>query len=191
MSDDIPVALIRRFDRVSGGGRIPYLSASSMLQASRQEDHAYTQIAQSIIANSVNPGQDLQELWRRLAFNLLITNVDDHLQNHGFLHVEHGQWRLAPAFDLNPFPDKDPVLKLWLDEAYGPVDSIEAVIDAAVYFRLNAADVRRVLGDLVAAIEGWKTVAKSPAVGMSDRDIDDFTPAFDNRQMRIAKALLK
>ena len=61
-----------------------------MLQASRQEDHAYTQIAQSIIANSVNPGQDLQELWRRLAFNLLITNVDDHLQNHGFLHVEHG-----------------------------------------------------------------------------------------------------
>ena len=190
MSDDIPVALVRRFDRVSGGGRIPYLSASSMLQASRQEDHAYTQIAQSIIANSVNPGQDLQELWRRLAFNLLITNVDDHLQNHGFLHVEHGQWRLAPAFDLNPFPDKDPVLKLWLDEAYGPVDSIEAVIDAADYFRLNAADVQRVLGDLVTAIEGWKTVAKSPAVGMSDRDIDDFTPAFDNKQMRIAKALL-
>ena len=125
-----------------------------------------------------------------MVFNVLISNVDDHLQNHGFLHVEHGQWRLAPAFDLNPFPDKDPVLKLWLDEAYGPVDSIEAVIDAADYFRLNAADVQRVLGDLVTAIEGWKTVAKSPAVGMSDRDIDDFTPAFDNKQMRIAKALL-
>ena len=112
MSDDIPVALVRRFDRVAGGGRIPYLSAGSMLQASRAEDHAYTEIADVIIARSVDPKHDLEELWRRLVFNLLITNVDDHVQNHGFLHVEHGQWRLAPAFDLNPFPDKDPELKL-------------------------------------------------------------------------------
>lgn len=190
MSDDIPVALIRRFDRLPGG-RIPYLSAGSMMQASRQEDYAYTQIADAIIANSVNPGQDLEELWRRLAFNLLITNVDDHVQNHGFLHVEHGQWRLAPAFDINPFPDKDQELKLWLDEAYGPVDSIEAVVRVAGYFRLDAPDVQRVLGDLYTTIKVWKTVAKSVAVGMSDQDLDDFAPAFDNEQMRIAKTLLK
>ena len=49
----------------------------------------------------------LRQLWRRLAFNLLITHVDDHLQDLGFLHLGRGQWRLAPAFDLNPFPDKD------------------------------------------------------------------------------------
>lgn len=191
MSDDLPVAFIRRFDRVPGGGRIPYLSASSMMQASRQEDHAYTQIADTIIANSVNPGQDLEELWRRLAFNLLITNVDDHAQNHGFLHVAHGQWRLAPAFDINPFPDKDQELKLWLDEAYGPVDSIKAVVGVAGYFRLDAAAAQRVLGDVCAAIDNWKTVAKSAAVGMSDSDLDDFAPAFDNEQMRVAKTLLK
>ncbi|WP_454739969.1 type II toxin-antitoxin system HipA family toxin [Cupriavidus necator] len=191
MSDDLPVALIRRFDRVPGGGRIPYLSAGSMMQASRQEDYAYTQIADTIIANSVNPGQDLEELWRRLAFNLLITNVDDHVQNHGFLHVAHGQWRLAPAFDINPFPDKDQELKLWLDEAYGPVDSIKAVVGVAGYFRLDAAAAQRVLGDVCAAIDNWKTVAKSAAVGMSDSDLDDFAPAFDNEQMRVAKTLLK
>ncbi|MFS8980463.1 type II toxin-antitoxin system HipA family toxin [Cupriavidus necator] len=191
MSDDLPVALIHRFDRVPGGGRIPYLSAGSMMQASRQEDYAYTQIADTIIANSVNPGQDLEELWRRLAFNLLITNVDDHVQNHGFLHVAHGQWRLAPAFDINPFPDKDQELKLWLDEAYGPVDSIKAVVRVAGYFRLDAAAAQRVLGDVCAAIDNWKTVAKSAAVGMSDSDLDDFAPAFDNEQMRVAKTLLK
>lgn len=191
MSEDTPVALIRRFDRVEGGGRIPYLSAGSMMQASRLEDHAYTQIADTIIANSVNPGQDLEELWRRLAFNLLITNVDDHVQNHGFLHVAHGQWRLAPAFDINPFPDKDQELKLWLDEAYGPVDSIEAVVSVAGYFRLDAAAVQRVLGEVCTAIGSWATVAISAAVGMSGHDLEDFAPAFENEQMRIAKTLLK
>jgi serine/threonine-protein kinase HipA len=191
MSDDLPVALIRRFDRVEGGGRIPYLSAGSMMQASRQEDHAYTQIADAIIANSSDPARDLEELWRRLAFNLLITNVDDHVQNHGFLHVEHGFWRLAPAFDINPFPDKDQELKLWLDEAYGPVDSIEAVVDAAGYFRMDDTAAQRVLGEVHHAIRNWVTVAKSPAVGMSDRDLDDFAPAFENLQMDLATSLLK
>jgi serine/threonine-protein kinase HipA len=190
MSDDIPVALVRRFDRVAGD-RIPYLSAGSMLQASRQEDYAYTQIADTIVANGVHPRQDLEELWRRLAFNLLITNVDDHVQNHGFLHVEHGQWRLAPAFDINPFPDKDQELKLWLDESYGPVDSIVEVVRVAGYFRLDTAGVQRVLGEVCTAIQGWKAVAKSAAVGMSDQDTDAFSPAFENKQMRIAKTLLK
>jgi serine/threonine-protein kinase HipA len=190
MSDDIAVALIRRFDRVPGG-RIPYLSAGSMMQASRQDDYAYTQIADAIIANSVDPKRDLEELWRRLAFNLLITNVDDHVQNHGFLHVENGQWRLAPAFDINPFPDKDQELKLWLDESYGPVDSIEAVVRAAGYFRLDGAGVQRVLGNVHKAITDWKSVARLAEIGMSEQDVEDFAPAFENQQMRIAKTLLK
>lgn len=191
LSDDIPVALIRRFDRGEGGGRIPYLSAGSMLQAARQDDHAYTQIADCIIANCVNPNRDLEELWRRLVFNLLITNVDDHLQNHGFLHVEHGLWRLAPAFDINPFPDKDQELKLWLDEASGPVSSIEEVVARANYFRLDSAAAQRVLGEVCSALLDWRSIARSPAVGMSDRDLEDFAPAFENEQLRIAQTLLR
>jgi serine/threonine-protein kinase HipA len=190
MADDIPVALIRRFDRLNGG-RIPYLSAGSMLQVSREGDHAYTEIADAIIAKSIQPSQDLEEIWRRLAFNLLITNVDDHVQNHGFLHVAMGQWRLAPAFDINPFPDKDQELKLWLDESYGPVDSITAVVDRAGYFRLDAAAARRVLGQVYTAVRGWRQVATSAEVGMSPRDLEDFAPAFENEQMRIAETLLR
>ncbi|MFM0054974.1 type II toxin-antitoxin system HipA family toxin [Paraburkholderia phytofirmans] len=189
MSEGIPVALVRRFDRVANGGRIPYLSAGSMLQASRQEEHAYTQIADCIIARCADPKRDLEELWRRLVFNLLITNVDDHVQNHGFLHVEHGQWRLAPAFDINPFPDKDPELRLWLNEDYGPVDSIEAVMNEARYFRLSADEAKRILDEVRNAVSDWKRVAKSAPVGMTDDDLDAFQPAFENEQTKVAAAL--
>jgi serine/threonine-protein kinase HipA len=190
MSEDVPVALVRRFDRAAGGGRIPYLSAGSMLQASRVDDHAYTEIADVIIARCADPARDLKELWRRLVFNLLITNVDDHLQNHGFLHVEHGQWRLAPAFDINPFPDKDQELKLWLTGESGPVDSISDVMNMASYFWLSEDDAKRVLKEVCAAIKNWKAMAKSTPIGMNDDDLDAFAPAFENEQMRIAALLL-
>ncbi len=189
MSEDVPVALVRRFDRAVGGGRIPYLSAGSMLQASRADDHAYTEIADVIITRCADPARDLEELWRRLAFNLLITNVDDHVQNHGFLHVEHGQWRLAPAFDINPFPDKDPELKLWLTGDSGPVESIADVVAMASYFWLSATDAKRVLAEVCTAIQNWKTTAMSAPVGMNRDDLDAFAPAFENEQARIAARL--
>jgi hypothetical protein len=78
------------------------------------------------------PPQDVRQLWRRLVFNLLITNVDDHLQNHGFLHVAHGLWRLAPAFDINPFPDKDRESKTWLSEQDGPITDVQMLLARAV-----------------------------------------------------------
>ena len=172
------------------GGRVPYLPAAAMLQASRQQDHAYTQIAERILTECVNPGQDLAELWRRIVFNLLITNVDDHLQNHGFLHVGHGQWRLAPAFDLNPFPDKDSELKLWLTEDSGPVDNIHAVMAQAAYFRLSPTEALRILGEVYHAVLNWKRIAQSAPVGMTDADIDDFEPAFEHAQIRAAASWL-
>lgn len=191
MSEDIPVALIRRFDRTPSGGRIPYLSAGSMLQATRTEEYAYSQIADVILAHSISPLEDLAELWRRVVFNLLITNVDDHVQNHGFLHVEHGQWRLAPAFDLNPFPDKDQELKLWLDEDYGPVDSIDAVLAKATYFRLSPQQANAILTQVYHTVNNWRALAIRHTVGMDKTDIDAFVPAFENPQMRRAAQLIE
>ena len=77
---EVPVAVIRRFDRDGDDGRIPYQSAASLLQASREEDRSYTEIADAIRSHSHAPIEDMRQLWRRLALNLLITNVDDHLQ---------------------------------------------------------------------------------------------------------------
>jgi len=189
-TEGTPVALIRRFDRTGNAGRIPYLSAASMLQSRRDEDHAYTEIADSIIANCADPERDLAELWRRIVFNLLITNVDDHLHNHGFLHVAHGQWRLAPAFDVNPFPDKAQELKTWLSEETGPVTSIDEVVRVAGSFWLNSMQAKAILSQVYMAIETWRNVARSAVVGMEARDLIDFAPAFEHAQMKHAAKLL-
>ncbi len=189
-AEGAPVALVHRFDRTSTGGRIPYLSAASMLQARRDEDRAYTEIANRIVADCADPERDLIELWRRIAFNLLITNVDDHLHNHGFLHVGHGQWQLAPAFDVNPFPDKDQELKTWLSENTGPVSSIEEVVRVADYFWLKSDQALRILEQVYMAIHGWRDVALNIAVGMLPRDLSDFAPAFEHAQMTRAAKLL-
>ncbi len=133
--DGIPVAIIRRFDRDGADGRIPYQSAASLLQASREEDRSYTEIADVIRSLGHAPTADVQQLWRRLVFNLLITNVDDHLQNHGFLHVEQGLWRLAPAFDVNPFPDKDRESKTGCQKRMGRSPTLRCCWPEARIFR--------------------------------------------------------
>ena len=161
---DVPVAVIRRFDRDDNDGRIPYQSAASLLQASREEERSYTEIADAIRSYGHSPTRDLHQLWRRLVFNLLITNVDDHLQNHGFLHVEHGLWRLAPAFDINPFPDKERESKTWLSEEDGPITDVHMLLARAPYFLLNHAQARSILADVHGAVANWK---KSPLASRS------------------------
>lgn len=188
--DAVPVAVIRRFDRDAADGRIPYQSAASLLQASRQQDHSYTDIADAIRTHGHAPIQDLQQLWRRLVFNLLITNVDDHLQNHGFLHVAHGHWRLAPAFDLNPFPDKDRESKTWLSEQDGPVTGVQMLLARAAYFALDAMQAMAVLAEVHAAVTQWRQTATHPDVGLSAAELDDFAPAFEHEQTDAAAALL-
>ena len=187
---DEPVAVIRRFDRDASDGRIPYQSAASMLQASREDDRSYTEIADAIRSHGHAPTEDVRQLWRRLVLNLLITNVDDHLQNHGFLHVEHGLWRLAPAFDINPFPDKDRESKTWLSEQDGPITDVRMLLARAPYFALDKAQALAVLGEVHAAISDWRRVALSAEVGLRAVDLHDFAPAFEHEQMEAAAALL-
>jgi serine/threonine-protein kinase HipA len=78
--DGVPIAVIRRFDRIAGAGRIPYLSAGSLLQAGRGQDRTYTELLDTLRRVSARPREDAHELWRRLVFNLLITNVDDEMR---------------------------------------------------------------------------------------------------------------
>ena len=93
----------KRFDRF-GDQRIHYASAMTMLGAKDgEEDNCYLEIAEFLSTHSANATEDLQELWRRIAFSQLINNTDDHLRNHGFLLTPKG-WRLAPMFDVNPNP---------------------------------------------------------------------------------------
>lgn len=187
--DDVPVAVIRRFDRDRSGARIPYQSAATLLQASRNDDRSYTEIVDALRASGHDPTPDIQQLWRRLAFNLLITNVDDHLQNHGFLHVDHGLWRLAPAFDLNPFPDKHRESKTWLSEQDGPITDVQMLLARSDYFALGNARALAVLKEVHAAVSSWRQVATSPEVGLRPAELNDFAMAFEHEQMDAVAAL--
>lgn len=180
MAQDQPVAMIRRFDRTPEQNRIPYISAATLLQARRDDEHSYTEIIDVMRAKCENFVDDARQLWRRLVFNHLITNVDDHLQNIGFLYSGNNLWRLSPAFDLNPFPDKDPESKTWLSEDSGPITSIEQLMDQAVRFELSPSQAQAILSEVVAAVRRWKDVATSPEVGLQAHEINDFKPAFES-----------
>ncbi|MEO8837722.1 MAG: type II toxin-antitoxin system HipA family toxin [Herbaspirillum sp.] len=185
------VALIERFDREPGDKRIPYLSAASMLQASREDTHAYTEIVDVMRQRCSNPARDVRELWRRLVFNLLITNTDDHLQNLGFLYAGAGQWRLAPSFDVNPMPGKLRESKTWLTEDAGPINSVHMLLDAAPYFSLTAMEALEILKVVLATVADWKNVALSAEVGLTSAELTVFEDAFEHAVTDEARNLLK
>ena len=178
MVQDQPVSMIRRFDRTPQQNRIPYISGATLLQANRDDEHSYTEIIDVMRFMCEKFAEDARQLWRRLVFNHLITNVDDHLQNIGFLYSGNNQWRLSPAFDLNPFPDKDPESKTWLSEDTGPITSIEQLLSQAFRFELSQPQAQAVLDEVVIAVKRWKEVANQPEVGFQAREIADFKPAF-------------
>ncbi len=186
-SEDKPITLARRFDRV-GPKRRMYISARTLLQVNDDDDHAYTEIVEGIRAHGHSVAADLEELWRRLVYNILITNVDDHLNNHGFLHVVHGKWALSPAFDINPFPDKARVLTTWIDEESGPDASIEVALSAARYFGLRNTRTKEILGEVVRAVGRWKRVAVGPDIRMSTQEVDQFADAFEHPERKTARA---
>lgn len=190
-SDGLPVALIRRFDRTATGKRLMYVSAATLLGADPDEsrEHFYTEIVDAIRIHGADARTDIEELWRRMAFAILITNVDDHLHNHGFLHAHHGQWSLAPAFDLNPFPERVRELKTWISEETGPEATIDALLSVIAYFRIPLARAKEILGEIERAIANWRDEGR--AIGMSHREIEQFADAFEHPQRQAARQAMR
>ena len=177
--NETAVAIIRRFDRADDGGRIPYVSAATMLQSDgRDTVHAYTELVDALLQQGANPIVDIHELWRRLVFNFLICNTDDHLRNTGFLYdVRNHGWRLSPAFDLNPMPGDRRESKTWLTEDSGPIDSQGALMAAAPYFRLEVSEATAIWAQVALAVGSWRLVAKR--LRMRGTDLVDFEAAFE------------
>ena len=186
-SDGVPVALIRRFDRTVNGGRIPYVSAATLLgvDAADSQEHFYTEMVDALRVNGASPQSDIEELWRRMAFFVLITNVDDHLHNHGFLHVNRGQWRLAPAFDINPFPDRVREMKTWISEDTGPAATIEALLSVRPYFQITAERAKEILLKMDHAISRWHETGR--ALGITDKELDQLSEAFEHPEREAAR----
>ena len=155
-----PVALITRFDR-RDGQRIPFLSAMSLLGLEDGDEATYTDIAEAIRSHSSEPTKDLHELWRRIVFSVLIGNLDDHLRNHGFLYDRNDQWRLSPAYDLNPVPRQEKARELttWISEE-GPEADLDLARQAAASFALKPNEAEDIIENVSARLNGWQDIAR-------------------------------
>jgi len=183
------VLLVERFDR-RRLVRIPFLSAMSMLGAADGENHSYLEIVDALRRYGASPKQDQRELWRRVLFSVLISNVDDHLRNHGFLYdLEQQGWRLSPAYDINPVPPdvKAPSLSTSIDERDNEA-SFDLVLSTGEYYGLTAADMRQIVKETVAAVSRWRATAAR--TGISRREIDRMAGAFEHPAADAARAFV-
>jgi len=183
---DRNVLVVDRFDR-QGATRIGYASAMTMLEASDGDQRSYLEIAGVIEEHSVAATADLRQLWRRIAFSILISNTDDHLRNHGFLHERGDSWALSPAFDLNPNPELGPKELSTAIDFSDTHASIDTLMDVAEYFHLNAADAADALTQVTGAVGRWRAVAATH--GLQQTDIDAMEPAFEHAECKRAHAL--
>ena len=145
--------MARRFDRKEGR-RIPYMSVLTALDASDHETRSYLEIAEFLQREGSKVNEDPRQLWRRIVFDILVSNTDDHLRNHGFLREPNG-WRLAPAYDLNPMPTdvKLRVHALAIDEIDGTA-SLDTAFRIAPMFGMAEKDTRALAAQVGVAVEG-------------------------------------
>lgn len=149
----------KRFDREKQD-RIHFASAMTMTgkneELIRDETPSYLDIVEFIQFSGVHIEEDLHQLWRRVVFNILISNTDDHLRNHGFILTNKG-WRLSPAFDLNPSIDKFGLaLNIDMDNNLPDIDLLKSV---GVYFRLGEKEMDIIIDEVKSGISGWNIIA--------------------------------
>ena len=169
--------LVRRFDR-DGMKRIHYASAMTLLGktdgVSAADGVSYLDIASFIKAYGASPKADLVELWKRIVFNMVVSNTDDHLRNHAFLLTPRG-WALSPMFDVNPEPAGSE-LSLNVDETDNRIQ-IELAISVAERFGITKKEAENIAQDIRKTVSGrWKYLAKSN--GLSRGQIGAMAPAF-------------
>lgn len=151
--------LTKRFDR-SHGRRLHFASAMTLLEKvdgmGAEEGVSYLEIVEFVTQNGAQVKKDLAQLWRRIVFNICISNVDDHLRNHGFL-LTHKGWRLSPAYDMNPVQDGEG-LKLNISASDNAQD-LALALSVAEYFRLKKPEVDQIMNEVLNSVRQWKKIA--------------------------------
>ena len=169
--------LVKRFDRILSK-RIHFASAMTLLGktdgASAADGTSYLDIAAFIKSYGAQPKQDLIELWKRIVFNMAVSNTDDHLRNHAFIFTKNG-WRLSPLYDVNPVPYGDE-LSLNVDEEDNSIN-IDLAIQTAVRFGISETDATTYAKNILTVVqENWEK--RAMALGLSRRLIEEMRPAF-------------
>lgn len=170
--------LIKRFDRL-GSKRVHFASAMTLLGkkdgASAADGSSYLDIAAFIKSYGAQPKKDLIELWKRIVFNMAVTNTDDHLRNHAFILTDKG-WILSPLYDVTPVPYGDE-LSLNVDEDDNSI-SIDLAVQTAVKFGISKSDAEAVAEDILQIVrDNWERIAARYA--LTRRQIEEMRPAFN------------
>jgi serine/threonine-protein kinase HipA len=156
----------RRFDRTREGRRF-FVSAMTLLERADGEGGSYVEIAEFIVNQGAQGTvkSDLEQLFRRVIFNVLVGNTDDHLRNHGFIREPSG-WRLAPAYDLNPNPARR-THALRLDDL-SDVPEIDAVLRTAALYRLDQRSASRILDQIRKVTQTWRQRARAARLPLAE-----------------------
>jgi serine/threonine-protein kinase HipA len=170
--------LTKRFDRTNKGERIHYSSAMTILGYSDRTDFhdgiSYLELVDFLSNNGANVESDLVELWKRIVFNIFISNTDDHLRNHGFILTEKG-WILSPAFDINPDENGTGLsLNISLDDNSLDMDLSLEVIE---FFRLNKERAIEIIEQIKKSVSTWRNVANKYKLSKAEQEI--MANAFD------------
>jgi serine/threonine-protein kinase HipA len=168
--------LSKRFDRIKDK-RIHFASAMTLLGyqdgADFHDGLSYLDIVAFIIQQGALVKADLEQLWRRVVFNILVSNTDDHLRNHGFILTNNG-WQLSPAYDMNP-NEMGSGLTLNISENSNEQD-ISLALETAKHYKLKKDEAIKILNDMQLEIAKWRTVAKK--LGISNSEIEQMKRAF-------------
>jgi serine/threonine-protein kinase HipA len=168
--------LSKRFDRIQDK-RIHFASAMTLLGyqdgADFHDGLSYLDIVAFIIQQGALVKADLEQLWRRVVFNILVSNTDDHLRNHGFILTNNG-WQLSPAYDMNP-NEMGSGLTLNISENSNEQD-ISLALETAKHYKLKKDEALKILNDMQLEIAKWRTVAKN--LGISSGEIEQTKRAF-------------
>jgi serine/threonine-protein kinase HipA len=177
--------LARLFDR-DGKRRIPFLSAMSMLGSKDNDTRSYLEIVDALRQHGAEPKADMKALWRRLVFDILISNTDDHLRNHGFLYAGREGWRLSPAYDLNSVPtDIKPRIPTTAINEDDNTASLALALDVAGYFELDATNARKIAAEVGNVVAKWRDEAARH--GVSKAEIDRMMSAFEHEDLETAR----
>jgi serine/threonine-protein kinase HipA len=169
--------LTKRFDRSVSRGRIHIASAMTLLGEKDGADYtqgiSYLDMAGIITRLGADVDTNLEELWRRIVFNIAISNCDDHLRNHGFLLTPSG-WILSPVYDINP-DENGTCLKLNISEDDNSLD-FDVAMSVIPYFRLSGAKAKQILGIVKNAVLQWRRVAEVQGISRLEQEM--VSPAF-------------
>lgn len=170
--------LVRRFDRTTAGRRLHFASAMTLTGRQDGDDAStgasYLEIARVLMGHGAQTDVDLRELWSRIVFNMLVSNTDDHMRNHGLILVPRKGWRLSEAYDMNPVHDAHG-LKLNVSEVDNALD-LDLARSVAQYFRIKKGEADEIIANFQAVVAQWPKIAGR--LQIPRREQERFAPAF-------------